>query len=59
MIWSEPATIPQLGLVFQAAAVNGVLKTSAAARTWDRDSNSACSSGRSGANSLGKSAGLR
>ena len=33
------ATIPQLGFVLQAAAVNGVLKTLAAARTWVRDSN--------------------
>jgi len=33
MIWSFPATIPQLGFVFQAAAVRGVLNTLAAAST--------------------------
>jgi hypothetical protein len=33
MIWSFPATIPQLGFVFHAAAVSGVLKTLAAAKT--------------------------
>ncbi len=59
MIWSLPATIPQLGFVFQAAAVSGVPNTLAAASTCERASNSACSRGRSGANSLGKSAGLR
>ena len=36
MIWSLPATMPQLGFVFHAAAVRGVLKTLAAASTCDR-----------------------
>jgi Arc/MetJ family transcription regulator len=49
---SAAATIAQLGLVFQAAAVIGAVKTLAAVRISDRDSNSACSLGRSAAKSL-------
>jgi hypothetical protein len=33
MIWSPPATIPQLGFAFNAAAVSGVLNTCAAVKT--------------------------
>jgi hypothetical protein len=59
MILSALATIPQLGLVFQAATVMGAVNTCAAVRICERDSKIACPTGRSAAKSLGKSAGFR